>query len=216
MYVYYIDLNKACKKDPFDLTRINQVVDSTAGCGLLSSLDYYLGYHQIPLKVDGQIKTSFITPFGAFCYTTMPFGLKSMGATYWQGIQWCMYSQLGHNAEAYVNDVVVKTREEEGLIVDLAETIDNLRKFKIKLNPEKCTFGVPSRKLLGYMVFRCGIDPNLEKVSAITKMKLPESFHDVQKLTGCMATLSRFISQLDVRGLPFFKLFKKHDKFQWT
>jgi hypothetical protein len=82
MYVYYIDLNKACKKDPFDLTRINQVVDSTAGCGLLSSLDYYLGYHQIPLKVDDQIKTSFITPFGAFCYTTMPFGLKSTGATY--------------------------------------------------------------------------------------------------------------------------------------
>jgi hypothetical protein len=75
--------------------------------------------------------------------------------------------------------MVVKTREEEGLISNLAETFDNLRKFKMKLNPEKCTFGVPSGKLLGYMVSCRGIDPNPEKVSAITKMKTPESHHDV-------------------------------------
>jgi hypothetical protein len=93
-----------------------------------------------------------------------------------------------------VDDVIVKTREEDGLISDLAETIDNLGKFKMKLNPEKCTFRVPSGKLLGYMVSRRGIDPNPEKVSAITKMKPPESLHDVQKLIGCMAALSRFIS----------------------
>jgi hypothetical protein len=83
----------------------------------------------------------------------------------------------------------------------------------MKLNPEKCTFSVPSGTLLRYMVSRCGIDPNPKKVSAITKMKLPESFHDVQKLMGCMATLSRFISRLGVRELPFFKLLKKQDKF---
>jgi hypothetical protein len=109
--------------------------------------------------------------------------------------------------------VVVKTREDEGLISDLAETFDNLRKFKMKLNPKKCTFGVPSGKLVSYMVSRRGIDPNPEKVSAITKMKPPESLHDVQKLTGCMTALSKFISRLGVRGLPFFKLLKKHDKF---
>jgi hypothetical protein len=105
--------------------------------------------------------------------------------------------------EAYVDDVVVKTREEEGLVSDLVETFDNLRKFKMKLNLEKCIFGVPSGKLLGYMVSRRGIDPNPKKVSAITKMKLPDSLHDVQKLTGCMAALSKFISRLSVRGLPF-------------
>jgi hypothetical protein len=98
------------------------------------------------------------------------------------------------NAEAYVDDVVVKTREDEGLINELVETFDNMRKIKMKLNPEKCTFGVPSEKLLRYTVCRRGIDPNPEKVSAITKMKPLESLHDVQKLTGCMAALSRFIS----------------------
>jgi hypothetical protein len=133
----------------------------------------------------------------------MPFGLKSTGATYQRGIQRCLHSQIGCNTEAYVDDVVIKTQEEEELISDLAETFDNLRKFKMKLNPEKCTFGVPSRKLVGYMVSHRGIDPNPEKVLAITKMKL----------TGCMTALSMFLSRLSVRGLPLFKLLKKHDNF---
>jgi hypothetical protein len=216
MCVGYTGLNKAYKNDPFGLPQIDQVVDSTAGCSLLSFLDCYLGYHQIPLKVEDQIKTSFITQFGAFCYTTMPFGLKSVGATYQRGIQWSLYSQHGRNVEAYVDDVVVKAQEEEGLISNLEETFDNLRKFKMKVNPEKCTFGVPSRKLLVFMVSRCGIDPNLEKVSAITKMKPPENLRDVQKLTGCMAVLSKLISRLGIRGLPYFKLLKKQDKFPWA
>jgi hypothetical protein len=112
--------------------------------------------------------------------------------------------------------VVVKTREEEGLITDLAETFNNLRKFKMNLNPEKCTFRVPSGKLLGYMVSCRGIDPNPEKVSAITKMKPHESLLEVQKLTVCMVALSRFISRLGIRGLQFFMLLKKQGKFQWT
>jgi hypothetical protein len=151
MCVDYIDLNKACKKDPFGLPRVDQVVDSTAGYNLISFLDCYSGYHQIPLKVEDQIKTSFITLLGVFCYITMPLRFKSAGATYQRGIQRCLYSQLGCNVEAYVDDMVIKTQEEQELISDLAETFDNLRKFKIKLNPEKCAFSVPSGKLLGNM-----------------------------------------------------------------
>jgi hypothetical protein len=90
--------------------------------------------------------------------------------------------------------MVIKTLKDEGLISDLVETFDNLRKFKMKLNPEKCTFDVSSGKLLGYMVSCRGIDPNPEKVSAITKMKPLESLHVVQKLMGYMSTLRRFNS----------------------
>jgi hypothetical protein len=93
----------------------------------------------------------------------------------------------------YVDDVVIKTREDVGLISDLAETFNNPRKFKMKLNLDKCIFGVPLGKLLGYMVSHRRIDPNPEKVSAITKMKPSESLHDVQKLTECKASLSRLI-----------------------
>jgi hypothetical protein len=194
MRVDYTDLNKACKNDPFRLPRIDQFVDSRACCSLLSFLDCYSRYHQIPLKEEDQIKTSFITPFGAFCYTTMSFGLKCAGATYQWGIQRCLHSQVGCNIEVYVDDVVIETQEDKGLISDLLDTFNNLRKFKMKMNTEKCTFGVPSGKLLGYMVSHRGINPNLEKVSAITKMKPFESLHDIQKLTGCMAALSTFIS----------------------
>jgi hypothetical protein len=179
MCVYYTDFNKACKKDTFGLPQIDQVVDSMVGCSHFSFLDCYYGYYQIPLKKEDQIKTPFITSFGAFCYTMMSFGLKSAGATYQRGIQQCLHSQLGCNTKACVDDVVIKTQEDEGLTSDLAETFDTMRKFKMKLNPEKCTFGVPSGKLLGYMVSRYGIEPNPEKVTAITKMKPPGSLYDL-------------------------------------
>jgi hypothetical protein len=139
----------------------------------------------------------------------MPFGLKSDGAMYERGIQNCLCSQLGRNVEAYIDDVVVKTWEDEGLIFDLAETFKNLRKFSMKLNPEECTFSVPSWKLLGYVISQHGIDPNLEKVSATTSIMPPESHHDIQKLIGCMSALRWFISRLGVGRPPFFKLHKK-------
>src|SRR4051812_44021560 len=87
MCIDYTCLNKVCPKDPFALPRIDQVIDSTAGCKLLSFLDATTGYHQIKLVVDDQIKTSFITPFGDYCYITMPSGLKNGGATYQCTIQ---------------------------------------------------------------------------------------------------------------------------------
>jgi hypothetical protein len=89
MCVDYTDQNKHCPKDPFGLPHIDQVIDSTTGCILLSFLDYYLGYHQIALKEEDQIKTAFITPYGAYYYKTMSFGLKNAGATYQRVIQLC-------------------------------------------------------------------------------------------------------------------------------
>jgi hypothetical protein len=95
MYVDYTDLNKHCPKDPFGLPRIDQVVDSTAGYELLCFLDCYFGYHQITLKEEDQIKTSFIMPFSAYFYMTMSFGLKNASATYQRAIQHCLKDQIG-------------------------------------------------------------------------------------------------------------------------
>ena len=89
MCVDYTDLNKHCPKDPFGLPHIDQVIDSTAGCVLLSFLDCYSGYHQIALKEEDQIKMAFITPYGAYAHKTMSFGLKNAGATYQRAIQLC-------------------------------------------------------------------------------------------------------------------------------
>src|SRR6185312_6577154 len=127
MCVDYTDQNKHYPKDPFGLPRIDQVIDSTAGCVLLSFLDCYLGYHQIAVKEEDQIKTTFITLFGAYAYKTMSFGLKNAGATYQRAIQLFFTNQLHHNVEAYVNDVVVKTKEFDSFIPDLEETFNSLR-----------------------------------------------------------------------------------------
>jgi hypothetical protein len=146
----------------------------------------------------------------------MSFGLENVGATYQRAIQMCFADQLHRNIEAYVDDVVIKTRNPDGLIADLEETFSSLRKFRWKLNPTKCVFGVPSGKLLGFIVSNRGIEANTVKISAITDMEAPATMKDVQKLTGCMAALNRFISRLGERGLPYFKLVKRQDKFQWT
>jgi hypothetical protein len=98
------------------------------GSALLSFLDYYSGYHQIALREEDQSKTSFITPFHAYCYKTMSFGLKNAGATYQRAIQTCLGEQIGKNAEAYVDDVVVKTKDPTMLIQDLKQTLKNLKK----------------------------------------------------------------------------------------
>jgi hypothetical protein len=115
-----------------------------------------------------------------------------------------------------VDDVVIKTRNSDTLIADLEETFASLREYRWKLNPNKCVFSVPSGKLLGFIISHRGIEANPEKISTITKMKAPTCIKDVQKLTGCMAALNRFISKFGERGLPFFKLLKHQEKFMWT
>jgi hypothetical protein len=129
MCIDYTDLNKHCPKDPFPLPLIDLVVDSMAGSVLLCFLDCYSGYHQIAMHPDDEDKTTFITPHDIYFYKVMTFGLKNVGATYRKAIQNCLASQIGKNVEAYVDDVVVKTTEEDKLIADPAETFANLREF---------------------------------------------------------------------------------------
>jgi hypothetical protein len=171
MCVDYTDLNKHYPKDPFALPCIDQVIDSTVGCVLLSFLDCYSGYHQI--------KMAFITPFGAYAYTTMSFKLKNAGATNQRAIQQCLADQLLRNIETYVDDMVMKTRSHDEFVTNLEKTFNSLRRFRWKLNPMKCVFSVPQGKLLGFIVSHRGIEENLEKINAITAMDAPSMIKDI-------------------------------------
>ena len=131
-------------------------------------------------------------------------------------MQKCLHDQIGKNVQVYVDDIVIKTKEKSTLLEDLRETFLNLRKFWLKLNPEKCTFGVPAGKLLGFLVSSRGIEANPSKIRAIESMRLPRCLKDVQKFTGCMASLSRFVSRLGEKALPLYQLMKKTDRFVWT
>jgi hypothetical protein len=136
----------------------------------MSFLDAYSGYHQIKIKESDQLVTSFITPFGMYCYVTMPFGLWNAGATYQRCKQHVFGEHIGPTIEAYVDDIVVKTKKANNLINDLDVAFKCLQAKNIKLNPEKCIFGVPRGMLLGFIVFECVIKANPEKIATITKI----------------------------------------------
>ena len=117
---------KRVQKDPFPLPRIDRVVDSTSGCETLCFLDAYSEYHQIMMKESDQLATSFITPFRSFCYVTMLFGLTNAGATYLRCILKCFGDLIGRTIEAYVDNIVVKSKQADHLIADLEQTFAKL------------------------------------------------------------------------------------------
>ena len=128
----------------------------------------------------------------------------NMGATFQRLMHITLGPQLGKNVEAYVDDIVVKSSEAKTLIQNLEETFASLNAVSLRLNPEKCVFGVPSGKLLGFLVSHRGIEANPKKVKAVEDMSPPKTLREMQKLTGRVTVLGRFISRLGERALPFF------------
>jgi len=164
MCIDFTDLNRACPKDSYPLPKIDKLVDSTAGHELLSFMDTFLGYHQIPLAAEDQKKTSFVVDTGLYCYRMMPFGLKNAGATYQRLVNKVFESLIGKTMEVYVNDMITKSVKENDHARDLEETFKLLRTYVMKLNPKKYTFGAKSGKFLGYMIDQWEIEANPDKV----------------------------------------------------
>jgi hypothetical protein len=123
---------------------------------------------------------------------------------------------IGQTVEAYIDDIVVNTRKADDLVNDLRVAFDCLRANEVKLNPKKCVFGVPQGMLLGYILSQRGIEANAEKVAALERMGPIQDLKGVQKVLGCLAALSRFDSRLGEKGLPLYRLLKKHERFSWT
>ena len=160
----------------------------------MSFLDAFQGYHQIPLALDDQEKTSFVTPVGNYHYKVMPFGLKNVGSTYQRMMTKMFEAQMGKNIEVYIDDMVVKSKMESEHIRDLTNIFQILRGHKFRLNASKCSFGVGSGKFLGYMVTHRGIEVNQDQVKTVNILQPPRNPKEVQRLTRMMAALNRFIS----------------------
>ena len=141
MCVDFTDLNKACPKDSFPLPRINQLVDSIAGHKLLTFMDAFLGYNQIKMVEEDQEKTAFITSQGLYYYKVMPFGLKNVGVTYQRLVNKMFNKKIDRNMEVYMDDMLVKSKEELVHLDDLRETFATLKQYQMKLNPGKCVLG---------------------------------------------------------------------------
>jgi hypothetical protein len=215
MCIDFTSLNKACPKDNFPLPRIDKIVDSAAGCKVMSLLDCFSGYHQIYMKEEDKASTSFITPFSTYCFIRMPEGLKNVGSTFSRLTKTVLESQVGRNIFTYVDDIVVMSKSKEDHLADLAETFANMRDTQLRLNLEKCVFRVRQGKILGYLVSHREIKANPTKIQAIINMTPPQSARDVQRLTGRLAALNKFISKTAERSLPFLKTLRGAKDFAW-
>ncbi|XP_068486891.1 uncharacterized protein [Phaseolus vulgaris] len=146
----------------------------------------------------------------------VPFGLKNAGATYQRLMDKVLAPMLGRNVQAYVDDMVVTSLEKSRHVTDLEELFVTIAKYKLKLNPEKCIFGVEAGKFLGFLLTERGIEANPDKCAAILAMRSPATVKEVQQLTGRMAALSRFVSASGEKGHPYFQCLKRNNRFVWT
>jgi len=206
---------KACPKDIYPLSSIDRLVDGISGYEILSFLDVYSGYNQIRMYPPNESKTAFMTKRSDYCYRVMSFGLKNARATY----QWLMdkvfHELLGRTMEVYVDDMVVKSSQAVNHAADLEAVFGKVRRHNLRLNPDKCFFGVGGGKFLDFMITQRGIETNPNKCEAILKMRSLSCLKEVQQLNGRLAALSRFLPKLAEKAKPFFKVLKGAKMFVW-
>ncbi|GJV73641.1 reverse transcriptase domain-containing protein [Tanacetum coccineum] len=195
MCIDFKNLNSACPKDYYPLPNIDCKVEAVMGLGTRRFLDAY----KVIIKSKWQRRTNDKTSF-----------LHGEGNVL-----------IGRNLEAYVDDMVIKSKEETGLLTDIAETFEGLKTINMKLNPKKCSFGVEEGKFLGYMVTSEGIRANPKKTKAISDLQSPKTLKEMQSLSGKLASLNRFLAKSAERALPFFNTLKNITKenrheFRWT
>ena len=160
-------------------------------------------------------KTTFITHWGTYCYRVMPFGLKNAGATYQRVATTLLHNMVHKEVEVYVDDMIVKSKRREGHLGALRKLFERLRKYRMRLNLQKCTFRVTTGKLLGFLITQRGIDVDPTKIKAIIEMSLPRNEKEVWGFLGRVQFICRFISKFTMTCDPLFKLLRKGEKFEW-
>ncbi|RVW22168.1 Retrovirus-related Pol polyprotein from transposon 17.6 [Vitis vinifera] len=183
---------------------------STAGHSMLSFMDGFSGYNQILMAPEDMEKTAFITEWGTYCYKVMPFGLKNAGTTYQRAATTLFHDMMHKDVEVYVDDMIVKSRGRADYLAALERFFERIRKFRLRLNPKKCTFGVTSGKLLGHMVSDRGIEVDPDKIKAILDMPVPRTEKEIRGFLSRLQYISRFIARLTDICEPIFRLLRKN------
>ncbi|RVW62081.1 Transposon Tf2-12 polyprotein [Vitis vinifera] len=214
--VDFRDLKKASPKDDFPLPHIDLLVDSTAGHSMLSFMDGFSGYNQILMAPEDMEKTTFIIEWGTYCYRVMPFGLKNAGATYQRAATTLFHDMMHRDVEVFVDDMIVKSQGRADHLDALERFFERIRKFRLRLNPKKCTFGMTSGKLLGHMVNERGIEVDPNKIKAILDMPAPKTEKEIRSFLGRLQYINRFIARLTDICEPIFRLLRKNQPTVWN
>jgi hypothetical protein len=196
--VDFHNLNRAMPKDEYPMPNADDLINKASGNKVISFLDGNAGYNQIFMAKEDVAKTTFWCPgfVGLFEWVVMTFGLKNAGATYQQSMNSIFHDLLSMLMEVYIDNLVIKLASFEGHLGDLRIVFERMRKYNMKMNPIKCTFGVSAGKFLGFIVHKNGIDIDPKKVESINRVQEPTCKCDVQKLLGKIIYLRRFIANL--------------------
>ena len=214
--VDFCDLSKASPKDDFPLPHINMLVDSTTGHSMLSFMNGFSGYNQIMMAPEDMEKTSFIADWGTYCYRVMPFGFKNAGATYQRFATTLFHDIMHRDVEVYVDTMIVKSQDRADHLAALQRFFERIRRFRLRLNPKKCTFRVTSRKLLGQIVSERGIEVDPKNIIAILDMPSPRIKREIRGFQGRLYYISRFIAKLTDICEPIFRFLMKNQPTVWN
>jgi hypothetical protein len=213
------DLNKTTPMDGYPMPIDDMLVDAAARHKVISFLDGNAGYNQIFMAIEDIAKTTFRYPgaIGLFEWVVLTFGLKNAGATYQRAMNYIFHKLIGRIVEIYIDDVVIKSKGYKEHLADLHETLECIRKHGLKMNPNKCAFGVSPRQFLGFMVHKRGIEVDQKSMKVIDEAVPPTNKIELQSLLGKINFIRRFISNLSERIMPFSPLLKlKNDQeFKW-
>jgi hypothetical protein len=213
------DLNRATPMDGYPMPVADLLVYATAGHKVISFTDDNVGYNQIFMAIEDISKIAFRCPghIGLFEWIVMTFGLKNAGATYQRAMNYIFHELIGKIVEIYIDDVVIKSLNHDSHLKDVKQTLEWTRKHGLKMNPNKCAFGVSVGEFLGFLVHEGGIEVGKKSMKAIDEVVPPTNLRELQSLLGKINFVRRFISNFSQKVLPFSPLLKlkKDQKFVW-
>jgi hypothetical protein len=221
------DLNRATPMDGYPMSvadllvdvATDLLVDAAAGHKVISFMDGNAGYNQIFMATEDISKIAFRCPghIGLFEWIVMTFGLKNAGATYQRAKNYIFHELISKIVEIYIDDVVIKSLNNDSHLEDVKRTLECTRKHGLKMNPNKCAFGVSAGEFLGFLVHDGGIEVGKKSMKAIDEVVPPTNLKELQSLLGKINFVRRFISNLSQKVLPFSPLLKlkKDQKFVW-
>ena len=217
--VDFRNLNLATPKDEYPMPVADLLVDNAAKHEILSFMDGHARYNQIFIAEEDVHKTAFRCPgaIGTFEWLVMPFGLKNAGATYQRAMNMIFHDIIGHTVEVYIDDVVVKSARKQDHLADLRKTFARMRAHQLKMNPQKCLFGVSTGMFLGFVVHQKGIEIDKNKAKAIMDAPAPSTKKELQSFLEKVNFLRRFISNSAGKIQPFSSLLraKAENEFVW-
>jgi hypothetical protein len=217
--VDFRDLNRATPKDEFPMPVAEMLINAVAGHKILSFMDGNASYNQIFMALEDVNKTAFRVPgaLGLFEYVVMTFGLKNAGATYQRAMNYILHDLIRKLVEIYIDDIVVKSVSVEGHLGDLRQVLERTRRFRLRMTPKKCSFGVSASQFLGFLVHERGIEIGFKSQEAVRTMVPPTTKRELQQLIGKINFVRRFISNLSRWIEPFMELvkIKANEELRW-